>query len=402
MSSNANESVQVVVVGGGPVGLISAMALGLSGIEVLVLEKEPMPAQHSRASTFHPASLEYFDRLGVASELMALGIRAPVFQLRERRGDVVASFDLGELSNITSFPFRVQCEQHKLCGILRSHLDNMENVEVRFGCEVVAIDAEDDKSVVVCSDGSSVQARVVIAADGAHSKIRDSLKLALEGMTYAERFLIISTSYDISSVIPGLSHVSYLADPDEWAAVIHSPDHWRMLFPVRNSESDAEAARLDRAYQRVADFVDKEDLEDFEVDDITVYRVHRRAVECMVHKRVYLVGDAAHLNNPLGGQGMNSGIHDAVTLAQNLVACFSGALEWDALELWASERKNVASTYVGSDTHANYLALTEKDPVKKAEWRRELAGLVADKDALKAYLFRSAMLNTYEIGGIRK
>lgn len=395
---SSNENVQVAIVGAGPVGLTCALTLANNGVEVAVLDKEPGSVQYSRASTFHPASLEYLEALGVVNELLSLGIKAPVFQLRERRGDVVAAFDLRALSDVTAYPFRLQCEQHKLCEILRSRLSVKHNVKVRFSSDVVKVDSNESGGVVTCSDGSRVSAKVIIGADGAHSKVRDSLKLPLEGMTYPERFLIISTNYDVSEAIADLSHVSYIADPHEWVAVIHSPDHWRLLFPVMDSESDEEASSLDRCYQRVADFVEKKDLENFTIDDITVYRVHRRAAKSMIHDRVYLIGDAAHLNNPLGGQGMNSGIHDAVTLANNLTGCFSSEIPWSAMNEWAQVRRNVASTYVGSDTHANYLALVEKDPDRRVKWRRELTELVEDKDALHGYLSRSAMLNTYKLG----
>jgi 3-(3-hydroxy-phenyl)propionate hydroxylase len=378
--------------------LSAALALARRGVDLVVLERGTTESRQSRASTFHPPTLQYLAEVGITPQLLEAGILAPLFQLRERSGEVIGSFDLSELADVTPYPYRLQCEQNKLCGMITNELEGMANVLIRYESEVVGVEQGAELARVHCGNGVTYESEFVIGADGAHSSIRSLLGVRLEGVTYPERFLIASTTFDVSRLIPGLAHVSYIADPTEWAAVIHSPDHWRVMFPLRDDEGETDVADSVAVKARLSSFFGKDSPSNFPLSDVAVYSVHRRAVSHMRMGRVLLIGDAAHLNNPLGGQGMNSGIHDAMTLAKTLVGICDGGLSLEALNAWAEHRQTVARDYVGSDSHATYAALREPDPERRRTYREALFEMLADDDRRRSYLLRSSMLATAQMG----
>lgn len=393
----------IVIVGAGPVGLSAALTLAQSGVPVRILESSSDVSTKSRASTFHAATLEYLDDFGITSQLLEIGIKAPVYQMRERRGGVVVEYDLTELADETRYPFRLQCEQDKFCRIARHHIDAQDTVQIDFNHEVTSITVHDGLVELSLSNGERVETPFVIAADGAHSTIARELALSSQSYTYSQRFLIASVEVDVSRYIPGIAHVSYVADPDDWVAVIHSPDHWRLLFGVDadEGEDDSEVLDPDRIQARIAAFLEPEHdhiSAPYAIADLTLYRVHRKVLDSFLHGPVALVGDAAHLNNPVGGQGMNSGIHDAVTLARRIVKVWRGEATYEDLLQWSSLRQRVAADYVLTDTDANYRALSAKGIEERLERKEALLSALKDPLSRRDILRRSSMLTTARIG----
>ena len=369
---------KVIVAGAGPVGLTAALTLHRLGVDVTVLEAGDALATESRASTFHPPSLEMLADLGVLPALLAQGLVSPRFQYRERGGGVIAELDMGLLAGDTPYPFRLQCEQSKLTRLL---LPLLPPGTVHFGQRVDGL-AQDSAGVTVHA-GDTFRGDWLIGADGANSAVRRSLfGDAFEGITYPDRFLVGSTDEDLTALLPGIAEVNYLFDPVEWLVVLRTPDHWRVLLPTPpDTPDDVEKARLADRLLGVAD-----PGRPWRVAHTTLYRVHQRVAASFRAGRVLLAGDAAHINNPLGGMGMNSGIHDAVLLSRALVEG-----DDDAVTATATARRDVARNYVQKSTHSNWEKLRAGGASAYAD---ELRALAADPVAARTYLLRSSMISS--------
>ncbi|AYF77008.1 FAD-dependent monooxygenase [Nocardia yunnanensis] len=374
----------VVIAGAGPVGLTAALVLARRGIDVTVLEQGPELAAESRASTFHPPTLEMLSEMGVVESLLRKGLVAKTFQYRERGGAEIATLDLGVLANDTDFPFRVQCEQSKLTPILLDALPG--GVDVRFGHAVEDV-AADPSGVRVTTSRGILHCDWLIGADGAHSAVRRGLGADFEGSTYPERFLVASVSEDLESALPGIAPINYVFDPDEWLVLLRTPDHWRVLLPTpADSPDELELGRLAGRLDGVADLG-----RPWHIAHASLYRVHERVTSRFRDGRVLLMGDAAHVNNPLGGLGMNSGIHDAVRMAGALAELLAGAPD-AVLDRAAEARRTVAVDHVQRTSRANWSGLHGHDD----EYRRGLRALATDPAAARAYLRRACLMDSLE------
>ena len=382
---------RVVVVGAGPVGCVASAMLASSGIDVTLLEAAPDLPRELRASTFHPATLDLLDRFGVIDEMTGRGLIAPRFAYRDRREGVVAEFDLTALADVTDHPFRLQCEQYKLCEIMLDRFRSTANVTVRFGAEVVgAVDHGDAASARLAS-GETLAADAVVAADGAASAVRKSLGLGFDGMTYEDRYLVLSTPFEMADHLANLAYVNYISDPDEWLVLLRTRELWRALFPVGDNETDAEALSDESAQRRLQGIV-AHDVP-YEVAHRTVYRVHQRVADRFLVGRVVLMGDAAHINNPLGGMGMNGGIHDAVLLGASLAAVLRGELSADRLSYHAELRRMLAIEYVRRHTHENAESLAAPDGAARQRALDQMAARAADPEEARAYMLQASMIN---------
>jgi len=187
---------RVIVVGGGPSGLTAAYFLAHAGVAVTVLESRTGVYDDPRAATFHPPTMEMYESSGVTKRLHELGIICPRWQFRGREEGVVAEFDLGILSDVTSYPYRLQCEQHKLVAVLADLLAAEKTCTIHYGATVQNVTQSSEGVTVTTSDGRVYEAAYVIGADGGRSVVRKSQDIDFAGFTYQERFLVITTTTD--------------------------------------------------------------------------------------------------------------------------------------------------------------------------------------------------------------
>lgn len=383
----------VVVAGFGPVGAVAALALALRGVPVVVIEAADhvhTDPSESRASTFHPPTLEMLDDVGVLDELLSSGLVAPTYQMRDRQEGVIAHFDLTVLAEDTKFPFRLQNEQQNLVAIVERKLHDLPNVRMIFGAplEKVEVTGERCQLELGGEDPQTVDARWVIAADGSNSAARRSLNIDFPGLTYPERFLVISTTYPMHEPLPGVAPVNYVSDASEWFVLLQTPRHWRVLFPAPGHDDAATLQApeaVEARMQRVAPIEGR-----YPISHTTLYNVHQRVAAAFRVGPLLLAGDAGHINNPLGGMGMNSGIHDAFAAVEAITRARAGDI--GALDEYSTVRRDAAMNYVQKATHRNWEQLQEHDPAVRRERNNTMRRIAADPELAREFLLTSSML----------
>ena len=383
----------VIVVGAGPVGTVAALACARHGHSVTLLEAQQRIDDSPRASTTQPPTLEMLAELGLIDEYLRVGLVSRTFQFWDRpTRSLIAEFDFARLKGETAYPFVVQTEQHKLANMAIERLRGMANAEVRLGERVTGISQTDD-AVNVVTSSRSLHADYVIAADGGRSTIRKALGIEFEGYTWPERFLVITTKFDFQAAL-GCCLRTYMADPQEWTNLfkVAGDDlqgRWRAVYNTREDETDEEAlsdesvrARLSRIYvpERERDYL-----------HLNLYAVHQRVAKSFRKGRVFLCGDAAHVNNPIGGLGLNCGIHEAWHLSQLLHAVLTGA-PVERLDEYETTRRPLNIKYVQEQTVANKKRLEEREPAQREKRFAELRAMADDPQRHKAFLMRAALL----------
>lgn len=387
----------VVIAGSGPCGSLLALYLAQRGIAVTVLEKEPSLPRDLRASTFHPPSLEMLDELGVAAEMIARGLKVDRYQYRDRRSGEIAEFDMRLIADETRFPFRLQLEQYEMTQIVNRKLREYPQAEVLFGHEVTGAvqDAEGVSVEIRTPQGTKTQrARFLVGTDGASSRVRKAAGIGFGGFTYDEKFLVISTPFPFESVFEKLSWVNYVSDPQEWCVILRTEKLWRVLFPVFPTTPEDEAHVLSDAFiqQRLQHLHARAGA--YEIGHRTLYNVHQRVSESYFNGRIVLAGDACHINNPLGGMGMNGGLHDAHNLAGKLVKILcEGADYTQQFAHYDRQRRELAVRFVQEHTIANKKLMESTDPAVQAARQKTLMETAADPVKARAFILERSMLN---------
>ncbi len=380
---------RVLIAGAGPVGLAAAANLVRSGIPVTVFEAGSQLSEESRASTFHPPTLDMLERLGAAKPLIAQGLIAPRFQYRTKQQGLLAQFDFGAIADVTGHPYRVQSEQSNLTRILYDQLRNDAAFELQFDSPVQGVVQRSSGVEIAIERNGRIETRSgrwLIGADGARSDVRRSLGVEFDGFTWPERFLVVSTPFDFRTVIPDLAAVSYVADPQRWHFLLQIPGLCRAMFPIAAHESDDLASSPGFAQSLMATVVPG--ISSYEIAHVTLYRVHQRVAKTFRLGRAFLAGDAAHINNPLGGMGMNGGIHDAINLTSRLVEVWHGRRGEAELDRYDKQRRLVTLEYIEKQSIQNKRNL-ESDG---SEFRRSLQYIAADEGRTYQYLLRVAMI----------
>jgi 3-(3-hydroxy-phenyl)propionate hydroxylase len=390
----------IIIAGGGPVGVIAALALARQGLSVHLFEAESEVNDAPRAATTHAATLEMLEKLGLVDEVIRRGLVEPLFRIWDQStGKLVAEFDFGNLKNDTRYPFAVQCEQHKLANLAIERLRAFPHATVEFSARVTLISQSSDAvEIAVETAGGirTVKGSYLIGADGGRSTVRKALDIEFEGYTHPERFLILTTPFDIGTRFPGCTR-NYLSDPEDWCALFKvSGDEgtglWRVLSSTRVDQTEAELFDNEAVERRLQKFIPKKGR--YKVVHRNLYNVHQRVAASFRKGRVFLAGDAAHVNNPLGGLGLNFGIHDAIELTGLLGHLVRRQASADTLDLYDRYRRPLNIEFVQQQTIANKKRMEEKDPAARARNFEQLAATAADPVAHRAYLLRASLIDS--------
>jgi 2-polyprenyl-6-methoxyphenol hydroxylase-like FAD-dependent oxidoreductase len=332
---DTDEIRDVVVVGAGPAGSMVAAELARAGRSVTVLERHAQPSTLSRAFGVHARTLEVLDSRGLADRLLATGRRAPA--LRLWRG---AELDLGKLPS--RFPFVLVTPQGNVDRLLEDEA-RAQGAEIVRGVTVTSV-TQDAGSVLVRAGDRRYRASYVVGADGVHSTVREQIGQPFPGDSVLRSIMLAD---------------AYLADPPRELITVNAvKDCFAFLAPF--GDGWFRIIAWDRRHQAAeTDPVDVEDIRDVlrramgtdyglgEVRWKSRFASDERQVPQYRTGRVFLAGDAAHVHSPAGGQGMNTGIQDAVNLGWKLAAVLNGADE-AILDSYQEERHPVGKMVLRS------------------------------------------------------
>jgi 3-(3-hydroxy-phenyl)propionate hydroxylase len=384
--------------------MVCALALNKRGIPVTVFEQEPAPVRDQRAASIHPPTLELLDALGVTGKIIPHGLVSERYRFHDRvTNSVVAEFDLALLRDEFRFPFVLQYEQYKLTASIAAEYANADDFDVRFAHRVTAIRQNaDEVEVDVCSASGRerLSAAYVIGCDGGHSTVRRGAGITFDGFTYPEKFIKIATTFDFGTVNSDLVYRNYFSDPEEWCNLFkvrgESPAGlWRAIFPLQADEEDDVALSRERIEQRLQKFFPRSG--NYGIEYVNIYSVSQRVAANFRKGRILLAGDAAHVNNPIGGMGMNGGIHDAINLAEKLSLVIGGECGDQLLALYDRQRRRVAREYIQTQTIANKKLMEERDMAARQAMFDELRRTADDPQAAKRYMRRAALLDSLQM-----
>lgn len=386
----------ILIAGAGPVGCAVALYLAQNDIPIILLEAQSRVPKDLRASTFHPPTLDMLSKLGIVKDMMGVGLKVEDYQYRDRRTNEVAKFHLSVLEGETDHPYRLQCEQYKMAEIVVDKLRAYPDAEVRFNTRIkgfVEVDGGVRALVQNADSEELIKCSYLIGCDGANSVVRQAGSVRFEGMTYPERFLVASTRYNFADYFDDLSMVNYVSDPNEWCVILKTSDLWRVLIPTPIEEDDARFLTDEFIQDRLHRLAEND--VDFDIRHRTLYRVHQRvATTYQVRDRVLIAGDAAHVNNPLGGMGMNGGIQDAINIGEKLVKIVNdGGDRQELLALYNRQRRGICTQFIQKHTKKNKALMEATDESTQSKRQANFMRSCSDPDLAKAFVMEASMIN---------
>jgi 3-(3-hydroxy-phenyl)propionate hydroxylase len=389
----------ILIAGGGPVGVVAGLACAQYGYAVTLLEAEDRIDDNPRAATTHPSTLEMIAGVGLIDPFIQEGLVARYFQFWDKPSRTkIVEFDHDNLRDETPYPFVVQTEQHKLARMGIERLKSFADAEVRFATRVTGVtqDANGARITADGPEGSEVfHGDYVIGADGGRSMIRKALDIDFEGFTWPEHFLVLTTLEDFQELLPGCCYRNYLADPDEWTNLFKvsgddGKGRWRAVFPTRTEETDEEALGDASTYSRLQRVFPLSRR--YNVVHRNLYKVHQRVAATFRSGRVFLAGDSAHVNNSVGGLGLNGGIHDAIELVDTLHQVIMKQASEDLLDRYTRRRRTLNIEFVQEQTISNKKRLEEREPKAREARFDELRAIAEDPVKHKEFLLRTSLI----------
>lgn len=351
---------QVLVIGAGPVGLALSCVLAGRGVEHLVVDPAPRQDHTSRAAVVHARTLEVLEEIGVAAALVERGVVVPRFTIRDRDRTLV-EIDFAGLP--TQYPFTLMVPQDETEQVLAERLDALGGaVADGWALETLRAGEGEAHATLVHTDGrhAEVLARHVVGADGMHSRTRTESGIAFEGSQYAQSFALADV------------HLNWALPHDE-VQLFFSPAGLVVVAPLPHGRHRV-VATLDQAPEHPdAHDIDRlladrgptgHHAEVREVVWSSRFRVHHRVAASYRRGPVFLAGDAAHVHSPAGGQGMNTGIQDAVALGALLADVLLGAAQPTVLDSYERLRRPVAQQVVALTDRITRAATLDGPPAR--------------------------------------
>ncbi len=388
------ETRPVLIAGAGPVGLVLAWRLARAGLPVRVFEREPRLVPMLRSSTFHPPTLDLLDEDGVSKALHDAGRITPTWQIRLHETGEHAEFDLSIIADATSHPWRLQCDQAVLVTELEKRLAAIDPAIVRRGVTVSAAGEEADGAWLEwqADDGALQRERgaFVVGCDGGRSVIREAIGASFDGSVYPETTILATTTFPFEDHLPALSGINYVWAPNGTYSLLRLADVWRVSLHPPEDEPLEHALEPTRIRERLRAITPA--AADAPIREIRPYRVHQRIASHWRRGRLMVAGDAAHLNNPKGGMGMNGGIHDVFELAVCLQDIFAGK-PFETIERYEARRRPVVRDDIIGQADQNRARMWEPSLEGRRKHLAELQALIADRERCYRYLLRTSMID---------
>ena len=342
--------VEVAVVGAGPTGLALGCVLRQAGVDALIVDKAPLGTNESRAAVLHARTLEVLEDLDLTPRLLAEGIVVPVFTLRSGRRRLVR-LDFSGLP--TAHPYTLMLPQSRTEELLTERLEELGGCTTR-GFAVSALHTTSNGATLTLTGASgeeqTVQARYVVGADGMHSLVRESVGIGYAGAKYAQSFVLADVRMDWP--VPA-REVSLFFSAAGLVVVAPLPDgHHRVVATMDDAPENITTAHV----QSLLDVRGPGAVQVHELSWASRFRVHHRLADTYRKGPVFLAGDAAHVHSPAGGQGMNTGIQDAVDLGHALADVLRNGAPDAGLDGYEARRRPVAAEVVKRTDRATRMA----------------------------------------------
>lgn len=325
----------VLIVGAGPTGLVLALWLTKMGVAVRIIDKLERPGTSSRALALHARTLELYRQLDLAEEVMARGhqVSAATLWVKGKKKRRIVPKPVGQ--DLTPYPTLRVFPQDEHEELLIARLKAL-GVEVERSIELLAFREEDDHVVAQLATPSGeedVKASYLMGADGARSAVRRLLGVEFSGGTYPQVFYVADVEAR-GPTMDGELHADLDWEDPLGVFPLKEPGHARLIGTVRDRpgiETLTFADVAERATRHMR-------IEVVRVNWFSIYRVHKRVAEHFRQGRAFLLGDSAHIHSPAGGQGMNTGIGDAINLAWKVAAVVKGRADDALLDTYEPER----------------------------------------------------------------
>jgi len=333
----------IIIVGAGPVGLTSALGLDFYRLPFALFEDDAELSLDTKAGTILTRTLEAFRRYGVADQILAKALRVDeIGDVERATGKARPSVQTALLSEDTHYPFVINMPQHHLEPILRAAIEERRPGALHLRYRLTSF-RQTDRGVIATFDTPDgrreVEGSYLLACDGGRSTVRSQLGIAVEGESPDERVLLVDVKVDLDVANPrDYPYLAYFADPREWMILVRQPHCWRFLYPLAAGMAEPTAAEF---REKVVRFVGP--VEDMQILNTIVYRIHHRIASEWRRDRVFLMGDAAHLITPMWALGLNTGILDAISLPWRLAWVARGWASDALLDGYAREQRPVAA-----------------------------------------------------------